>query len=134
VVDDDESVRDSVPDQLREPGFEVRAFASGDDFLSPDCVNGTRCLILDAGFDLQRELGLRGQKIPIILITAVESEAVRRSLSNRELWGSCSSHSTTRLCYLQSRLRFEFDEGLLNQAANKTWKESTPSPLQAKET
>ena len=56
VVDDDESVRDSLPDLLRELGFEARAFASGDDFLSSDCVNGTRCLILcrDAGYDRTR--------------------------------------------------------------------------------
>ena len=66
LVDDDESVRESLPDLLRELGFEARAFASGDDFLSSDCVNGTRCLILDVampgmtGLDLQRELGLRG--------------------------------------------------------------------------
>ena len=66
VVDDDESVRDSLPDLLRELGFETRAFASGDEFLSSDCVNRTRCLILDVampgmtGLDLQRELGLRG--------------------------------------------------------------------------
>jgi FixJ family two-component response regulator len=72
VVDDDESVRDSLPDLLRELGFEARAFASGDEFLSSDCVSATRCLILDVampgmtGLDVQRELGLRGRKIPII--------------------------------------------------------------------
>jgi len=83
VVDDDESVRDSLPDLLRELGFEARAFASGDEFLSSDCVSGTRCLILDVampgmtGLDVQRELGLRGRKIPIIFITALKNEAVR---------------------------------------------------------
>ena len=62
VVDDDESVRESLPDLLKELGFEARAFASGDEFLSSDCVSGTRCLILDVampdmtGLDLQREL------------------------------------------------------------------------------
>ena len=83
VVDDDESVRDSLPDLLKELGFEARAFASGDEFLSSDCVSGTRCLILDVampgmtGLDVQRELGLRGRKIPIIFITALKNEAVR---------------------------------------------------------
>jgi FixJ family two-component response regulator len=83
VVDDDESVRDSLPDLLRELGFEARAFASGDEFLSSDCISGTRCLILDVampgmtGLDVQRELGLRGRKIPIIFITALKNEAVR---------------------------------------------------------
>ena len=83
VVDDDESVRDSLPDLLKELGFEARAFASGDEFLLSDCVNRTRCLILDVampgmtGLDLQRELGVRGQKIPIIFITALKNEALR---------------------------------------------------------
>ena len=83
VVDDDESVRESLPDLLKELGFEARAFASGDEFPSSDGVNGTRCLILDVampgmtGLDVQRELGLRGRKIPIIFITALKNEAVR---------------------------------------------------------
>ena len=83
VVDDDESVRESLPDLLKELGFEARAFASGDEFLLSDCVNRTRCLILDVampgmtGLDLQRELGLRGRKLPIIFITALNNEAVR---------------------------------------------------------
>jgi FixJ family two-component response regulator len=83
VVVDEKSVRDSLPDLLRELGFETLAFASGDEFLSSNCVNGTRCLILDVampgmtGLALQRELGLRGQKIPIIFITALNNEAVR---------------------------------------------------------
>ena len=83
LVDDDESMRDSLPDLLKELGFEARAFASGDEFLSSDWVNRTRCLILDVampnmtGLDLQRELQLRGQKIPIIFITALKNEAVR---------------------------------------------------------
>jgi FixJ family two-component response regulator len=83
VVDDDESVRNSLPRLLKELGFEGRAFSSGNEFLSSDCVNSTRCLILDVampdmnGFDVQRELRLRGQKFPIIFITASEDEAVR---------------------------------------------------------
>ena len=120
VVDDDGSVRDSLPDLLRELGFEARTLASGDEVLSSDCVNGTRCLILDVampgmtGLDLQRELGLRGRKIPIIFITALNNEAVRAKASNRELRGSCSNHLAIRLCYLQSRPHFEFDERVLN--------------------
>jgi len=41
VVDDDESVRESLPDLLKEFGFEPRAFSSAADFLSPDYVNRT---------------------------------------------------------------------------------------------
>ena len=47
VVDDDESVRESLPDLLREFGFEAQAFASAGEFLTSECVDQTRCLILD---------------------------------------------------------------------------------------
>ena len=83
VIDDDESVRESLPDLLREFGFAVRAFSSAEEFLASDCVAQTRCLILDvampgmSGPDLQRELTLRGQEIPIVFITASRDEGVR---------------------------------------------------------
>ena len=83
VVDDDESVRESLPDLLRELGFEVQAFSSAEEFLLSDCVGQTRCLVLDiampgmTGPDLQRELTLRRQEIPIVFITANEDETVR---------------------------------------------------------
>jgi FixJ family two-component response regulator len=87
VVDDDESVRESLPDLLRELGYSVRAFSSAAEFLASDWVAETKCLILDivmpgmTGSDLQQELVARGQKIPIIFITAQADEAVRtRSL------------------------------------------------------
>jgi FixJ family two-component response regulator len=83
VVDDDESVRESLPDLLREFGFVVRAFSSAEEFLASDWFNKTQCLILDsalpgmAGVDLQRELRLRRQKIPIVFITAQKDETFR---------------------------------------------------------
>jgi CheY-like chemotaxis protein len=83
VVDDDESVRESLPDLLREFGFAVRGFSSAEDFLASDCVGQTKCLILDiampgmSGPDLQRELTRRRQKIPIVFITAHGDETVR---------------------------------------------------------
>ncbi len=83
VVDDDESVRESLPDLLREFGFAVHAFSSAEEFLASDIVGETRCLILDitmpgmTGLDLQRELKIRGHQIPIIFITAQKNEAVR---------------------------------------------------------
>src|SRR5262245_2718553 len=82
VVDDDESVRESLPDLLKEFGFEPRAFSSAAEFLSSDYVNRTECLILDiampdmSGLELQREIQFRGQKIPIIFITAQTDRAV----------------------------------------------------------
>src|SRR5438132_14243958 len=83
VVDDDESVRESLPDLLREFGFAARAFSSAEEFLASDCVGQTRCLIHDiaipgmTGPDLQRELARRRQEIPIVFITAHRDEAVR---------------------------------------------------------
>jgi FixJ family two-component response regulator len=83
VVDDDESVRESLPDLLREFGVAVRAFSSAEEFLASDCVDQTKCLILDVGMpgmtgpDLQQELKQRGQKIPIIFITAQRDETIR---------------------------------------------------------
>jgi len=83
VVDDDESVRESLPDLLREFGYAARTFSSAEEFLGSDCVDQTRCLMLDIGMpgmtgpDLQRELKLRGQQIPIVFITAHKDEAIR---------------------------------------------------------
>ena len=83
VVDDDESVRESLPDLLRELGYSVRTFSSAKEFLASDCVDETRCLLLDivmpgmTGPDLQQELGIRGQEIPIIFITAQADETLR---------------------------------------------------------
>ena len=83
VVDDDESVRESLPDLLREFGFAVRAFSSAEEFLASDCIDQTRCLILDiampgmSGPDLQQELMIRRQEIPIVFITAQRDETVR---------------------------------------------------------
>jgi FixJ family two-component response regulator len=86
VVDDDESVRESLPDLVKEFGFAVRTFSSAEEFLASDCLDRARCLILDiampgmSGPDLQRELQLRGQDIPIIFITASTDRSARPRL------------------------------------------------------
>ena len=86
VVDDDESVRESLPDLLREFGFAAQAFSSAEAFLASDCVGQTRCLILDiampgmSGPDLQREWTHRRQEIPIVFITAHRNETVCQRL------------------------------------------------------
>ena len=86
VVDDDESVRESLTDLLREFGFAVEAFASAEAFLASGHVGTTRCLILDiampgmSGPDLQLELIRRGHPIPIIFITAHGDAAERPRL------------------------------------------------------
>jgi FixJ family two-component response regulator len=86
VVDDDESVREALPDLLRELGYAVQVFSSADEFLASDYVRQTRCLILDiampgmSGPDLKKELTLRRHEIPIIFITAHGDETVRPGL------------------------------------------------------
>jgi FixJ family two-component response regulator len=86
VVDDDESVRESLPDLLKELGFAVATFPSAEEFLGSDRLGETKCLILDVsmpgmtGPDLQRKLTHRGRHIPIIFITAHPDESVCRRL------------------------------------------------------
>ena len=76
VVDDDESVRESLPDLLREFGFSAKSFASANEFLVSRCADKTKCLILDiampgmSGPELKRELERTGYSIPTIFITA----------------------------------------------------------------
>jgi FixJ family two-component response regulator len=86
VVDDDESVRESLPDLVKEFDFSAEAFSSAEEFLASDSVGKTRCLILDVampgmtGPDLQRKLARRGQPIPIVYITGRKDETVRPRL------------------------------------------------------
>jgi FixJ family two-component response regulator len=86
VVDDVESVRESLPDLLKELGFAVQSFSSGEEFLASEHLPRTRCLILDiampgmSGPDVQRELKVRRHEIPIIFITAHGDAAVRPHL------------------------------------------------------
>ena len=83
VVDDDESVRESLPDLLREFGFATRVFSSAQEFLSSDCIDRTRCLILDiampgiSGPELYTELKRRRYEIPVVFITGQRDETLR---------------------------------------------------------
>jgi FixJ family two-component response regulator len=86
IVDDDDSVRESLPHLVTAFGFATKAFASAEEFLASDVVDSTRCLILDiampgmSGPELQRELARRGQRTPIIFITALRDEQLRLRL------------------------------------------------------
>lgn len=83
VVDDDESVRESLPDLLRTFGFSAHVYSSAEEFLASDSAARTEFLVLDIampgmdGLALQRELKSRGREIPIVFITASRDEAVR---------------------------------------------------------
>jgi FixJ family two-component response regulator len=82
-VDDDASLRESLPDLLREFGLVSRAFAAAEEFLASGLLDQTKCLILDiampgmTGPELKQELVRRGYAIPIILITAQPDLASR---------------------------------------------------------
>ena len=86
VVDDDESVREALPDLLRQFGFVALAFSSAEAFLDSDAVHTTSCLLLDiampgmSGPQLQQELTRRRQEIPIVFITAQTDETLRPRL------------------------------------------------------
>ena len=86
VIDDDESVRESLPDLLRTLGFAAKAFASAEEFLAANCIAATRCLLLDvampgmSGPELHQQLILSKQTIAIIYITARADQTLRRQL------------------------------------------------------
>ena len=83
VVDDDDSVRESLQGLLQSIGYGVETFCCADEFLESDCLARTDCLILDVrmpgmgGPELQLELIHRGSAIPIVFITAHGDEEVR---------------------------------------------------------
>lgn len=76
IVDDDESVRESLPDLLMAQGFTTTVFASAEEFLASGAVEKVRCLILDVGLPgmsgpaLHRQLLSDGLTLPVIFITA----------------------------------------------------------------
>jgi FixJ family two-component response regulator len=86
VVDDDEYVREALPDLLRELGYSSKSFPSGKAFLTSRVVGETRCLILDVamrdmtGPELHQELKRRQHAIPVIFVTAIQDESLRPRL------------------------------------------------------
>ena len=88
IVDDDESVRESLEALMRSVGFAVNIFASAEEFLDSDHLRNTDCLILDVrlpgmnGLELQRQLATSHSEIPIIFITSYEDDEVRARALN----------------------------------------------------
>jgi len=83
VVDDDQSVREALENLISSVGFEVKLFASAEEFLDSDALLKTDCAVLDmrlpgiSGFELQRKLAVDGQSIPVIIITAQGDDKTR---------------------------------------------------------
>jgi FixJ family two-component response regulator len=115
VIDDDESVRESLPDLLREFGFTVTAFSSAEDFLVSASLEQARCLILDvampgmSGLELQRELTRRQVSMPIVFITAHRDEYVRSQMLKQGAVGCLYKpfSDTDLLAALNTALRTE---------------------------
>jgi len=89
VIDDDESVRESLPDLLRQFGYAVVAFGSAEEFLRSERRLDFHCLILDiampgmSGPELHRELATRGETLPVIFITGHADTGLRATLRNQ---------------------------------------------------
>jgi FixJ family two-component response regulator len=104
VVDDDQSVRESLPDLLRQFGFAAQAFSSAEAFLASEALSETRCLILDvampgmSGPDLQQELMRGRQEIPIVFITANGDRTIRSRVLAQGAVSACSSRSPRQPC------------------------------------
>jgi FixJ family two-component response regulator len=88
IVDDDASIREALKSLMRSVQYDVEAFASAEEFLASERVDGTDCLILDVylpgmnGFELQSRLNAERRGIPIVFITAHADEPSRqRALS-----------------------------------------------------
>jgi FixJ family two-component response regulator len=86
IVDDDESVRESLPDLLGELGFAVETYASAEEFLASGSVARTDCLLLDiampgmTGPELLGALVHRREVVPVIFITADADAATRQRM------------------------------------------------------
>jgi FixJ family two-component response regulator len=86
VVDDSDSVRESLPDLLGQVGLAVQAFDSAEAFLESGVADTAHCLILDvglpgmSGLDLQKDLGRRGKNLPIVFITAQGDKSLKPRL------------------------------------------------------
>ncbi len=115
IVDDDESVRESTKALVRSLGYNARAFASAEDFLTSD-IDETDCLILDvqmkglSGLELQDHLIAQGRQTPIIFVTSFPDERIRdRALSAGAVGFLGKPFNDSKLTsYLDSALSSQF--------------------------
>ena len=83
IVDDDDAIRIAAASLIRSLGLRARSFASAEAFLESEILEETACLVTDvhmpgiSGLELQDVLRARGQKMPIIIITAYPEEAIQ---------------------------------------------------------
>ena len=88
IIDDDPSFRDAARRLVNSLGYRARTFASAEDFLQSDGLNGSACLILDvkmpglSGIELQNHLVEQGNATPIIFVSAVPDATVQATAFN----------------------------------------------------
>ncbi len=84
VVDDDASMLKATQTLLDAHGFSSIGFSSASDFLHRDGRMRVDCVLLDidlggeSGIDLRRQMKAQGCKLPVIFITALDSNDVRQ--------------------------------------------------------
>ena len=85
VVDDDRGFRKEIERLLIAHGLEVRAFSSAEEFQAQADLDEVACIILDihltgmSGIELLSRLTRLGPRIPVVLVTASDSEVIRRA-------------------------------------------------------
>ena len=93
IVDDEKAVLKAMERLIRSLGMNVETFSSGEEFLNAEFRNRNACLIVDAkmpgmgGLDIHRELKARSSDLPVILITAFDSDEVRRKAKKAGIAG-----------------------------------------------
>ncbi len=76
IIDDEQSMQDSLQDLIEAAGLEARCFGSAEEFLESGLHGQAACLIVDirmpkmSGLDLQARLKEEACSVPIIFITA----------------------------------------------------------------
>jgi two-component system, LuxR family, response regulator FixJ len=83
IIDDNESIQDSLCDLIESGGFEGQCFGSAKAFLESDLRGRAACLIVDiripkmSGLELQARLKQEECNVPIIFITAFDDAEIR---------------------------------------------------------
>jgi FixJ family two-component response regulator len=88
IIDDDETVREATADLVIALGYAARMYASAEQFLACSKMAETSCVVTDLqmpgmdGLELQHRLLTRGNRTPIIFITAFPKESAREQAMN----------------------------------------------------
>jgi FixJ family two-component response regulator len=93
VVDDDLAILKAMDRLIRSHGCAAITFSSGAEFLRFAAVTPPDCVILDiqmpdqTGVEVHEHMRARGQRVPVIYITAHEDEAVEQQTQQKGSYG-----------------------------------------------